>query len=170
MAAYLVYTPSTYDTLPSLHDAASEYHKRNVSDILDSSIRPLFLHSNLYEKYGVSLLHKHFSMGPTERLVEFHNTSTPWSIGENKTDATLRYHDGYIVPRMFSFHNDESSEAGLPMPCEFAFTCDEPKALTEAEMAFFKAFSAPLVAYKLQDILGICLHTDANNDFPLETT
>ncbi|RXW16080.1 hypothetical protein EST38_g9774 [Candolleomyces aberdarensis] len=170
MAASLVYTPSTYDTLPSLHHAASEYERRNVSHILDTSIRPLFLDSNLYEKYGISLLHKHFSMDPTERLVEFHNTSTPWSIGEGNTDATLRHHDGFIVPRTFTFKDDESPDAGLPMPYEFEFTYDEPKAFTETEMAFFKAFAALLVAYKLQDILGICLLTDANNDFPLEIT
>jgi hypothetical protein len=167
MAASLVYTPSTYDALPSLLHAASEYERRNASTILNESIRPLFLDSNLYEKYGVSLLHKHFSMDPTERLVEFHNTSTPWLIGKEKAEATFRHHDGFIVPRTFSFKNDVD---GLPMPYEFAFTYDEPKAFTDAEIAFFKAFATLLVAYSLQDVIGICTLNLQSDNFPLEIT
>ncbi|RXW16475.1 hypothetical protein EST38_g9379 [Candolleomyces aberdarensis] len=147
------YNPRDYDTLPSLHNSATEFVKRDAEAVLDSDIRQLFSDFDVSKKYGVALLHKHFPIEPTQRLVEFHNTATPWFIKESKKGGAFPHRDGFIVPRAFRFDGADSSEA---KPYEFSFTYEEPKPLTDTEIAFFKAFWTIIIGFQLQNVLGIC--------------
>ncbi|KAK4119850.1 hypothetical protein N657DRAFT_706438 [Parathielavia appendiculata] len=62
-----------------------------MANLVCSSIRQLFLNHSVYEWFVVILLHKHVDIRPTERLVKYRYTSSPWEVG----DATNHVIDKY---------------------------------------------------------------------------
>ncbi|KAF5336445.1 hypothetical protein D9611_006607 [Ephemerocybe angulata] len=165
------YEAESYDALPSLNEAKSSYLAMGAALLLDTIVRQLFIDHDMHQKYGVCLLHKHFSIAPTERLVEFHHTATPWQFGTVKTASFIPHHDGFIVPRAYLVKSSKSDEL-TATPYEFTYTYDEPTPITDSERAFFTAYAALLAAYQLQGVLGVCTLGDPEETakFPLEIT
>jgi hypothetical protein len=113
-----MYVLTTYDSLLSLHHAAKlldEIAKKH----LFKDIWQLFLNNNVYNKYGVSLLHKHFLINKTERLVNCRHTSAAWTVGYKMTDVVEKY-EGFIMLRLFRFLNKG------PILYKFAFLLTKP--------------------------------------------
>lgn len=63
-----MYVLAAYNLLLLLYYAAKLLDK-NAKKHLFKDIQQLFLNNNVYNKYSVSLLHKHFLINKTERLV-----------------------------------------------------------------------------------------------------
>jgi hypothetical protein len=63
-------------------------------------IRDLFLKHKVHKHLGIALLHKHFPIQPTERLLDCRNISALWDIGNN-TDAVTRKYESLILPHLF---------------------------------------------------------------------
>ncbi|KAF5336444.1 hypothetical protein D9611_006606 [Ephemerocybe angulata] len=125
----------------------------------------------MYQKYGVCLLHKHFSIAPNERLVEFHHTATPWKFGMGKVASSVPHHDGFIIPRAYLTRTSESNDP-IATPYEFTYTYDKPTPITPSERAFFTACAALFAVYQLQGILGVCTlgNLEDTAKYPLEIT
>jgi hypothetical protein len=81
------YVPEAYDSLPSLRLAGELFRKKNAAEQLLGPIRQLFLDRGLYHKYEISLLHKHFPIQATERLVDYHHVASPWMVATARRDA-----------------------------------------------------------------------------------
>jgi hypothetical protein len=104
---------------PDRDDDPLPVKKKNAAEQLLGHIRRLFLDRGLYHKYGISLLHKHFPIQATERLVDYHHVASPWMVGSETALVIPRY-EGAIVPRTFRFFG------GRVTPYEFSFSATTP--------------------------------------------
>ncbi|KAF6756342.1 hypothetical protein DFP72DRAFT_893924 [Ephemerocybe angulata] len=147
------YAANNYDILPSLNEAVSSYANIGAALLLDTTVRQLFIDHDMSQKYGVCLLHKHFSIAPNERLVEFHHTATPWKFGMGKMASSVPHHDGFIIPRAYLTRTSESNDP-IATPYEFTYTYDKPTPITPSERAFFTACAALFAVHQLQGVLG----------------
>jgi hypothetical protein len=111
--ALSMYNPVVYNSLPSLRESASLVTDE-VRALRDGPVRQFFLDHDAHKQYGIALLHKHFSIGEEERLVEIHHVSSPWKVGTEQTDVAS-HHTGKIVPRSVRYYE------GVAAPYEFAY-------------------------------------------------
>jgi len=153
-----MYVPAAYDSLPSLHHAAKLLDE-NAKKHLFEDIRQLFLDNNVYDKYGVSLLHKHFPINETERLVDCRHTSAAWTVGHEMTDMVEKY-EGFIVPRSFRFSNEG------PIPYEFAFSSTKPL----YDEAFQLKMLDMLHKLGLQEVFGLRYLDEYDPELSMEIT
>ncbi|KAF1351771.1 hypothetical protein EJ07DRAFT_136915 [Lizonia empirigonia] len=108
-----MYNPNAYDSLPSLRTAAARVDER-VHNLLNGPIRQYFLEHAAHEEYGIALLHKHFPISDTERLVDYSHSSTAWKV-DQKMDVVPVY-QGQIVPRSYRLYK------GTTVAYEFAYS------------------------------------------------
>jgi len=132
---------------------------------IKSSIRNLFLKHGVYKELGISLLHKHFTIKPTERLVDFRNISAPWTIGDDDAnDAIITHkHDGLILPRSFRLVDE-----GKLVPYEFDFS--DTDWIPRFNPAFISELSDLLCASGLDQILGLRILDKRESELPVEIT
>lgn len=151
MAAPLLqpYSSSAFNTLPSLHDANAEFKERNATEVMNSVLASIFIKHNVDGLLGVQLLHRHFSLGNDERLVDVGNASVPWSnVGSGALDSR-------IIPVSWAFKGD------LYHPYEFKFIpptqARGSKELQEPTIQepFLVEFNEALKTHHLQGVLGI---------------
>jgi hypothetical protein len=153
-----MYNPTAYSSLPSLR-RASELLDESARQHLFGDIRQFFLDNNVHEKYGISLLHKHFPINNTERLVDYHHTSAAWTVGDEMADVTERYH-GFVVPRSFRLFD------GVPAPYEFAFSSTAPSYDEEFHQKLFNM----LRNLGLQDVFGLRYLDEYDPELSMEVT
>ncbi|KAK2803796.1 hypothetical protein FQN51_003026 [Onygenales sp. PD_10] len=132
------YIPEAYESLPSLREAANLFKETQAREPLLDPIGQLFLDSGMHGRYGVSLLHKHFSMETNQRLVDLQNLSTPWTVPK---------YEGFVIPRTFRFFN------GIWSPVEFDYSpCTSDG---DPDPAFLVGISALLRQHGLENVLGV---------------
>jgi len=138
------YSSSSFNILPSLHDAAAEFKARNAATVLNSVLAGIFIKHGVNTALGVQLLHRHFILNGDERLVVVGGASVPWS---NEGSEAL---DSRILPTSWAFDGD------LYHPYEFRFV-PPPTELRAPAMpvAFLAEFNEALKAHDLQGVLGI---------------
>jgi hypothetical protein len=109
--------------------------------------RDVFMRHNMSHDFSVQLLHRHFAMDPSEKLVEYGLTQSPWPA------ATIdRVVGGHIVPKSWRIWNDELH------PYEFQFlsmhevSCPKP---VEFPKAFVADLQALLAKLELTNLLGV---------------
>lgn len=123
-------------------------------------IRQLFLDSGMHERYGICLLHKHFTMDANQRLVDCRNISAPWTV--KNCDSVVPKYEGFIIPRTFRFFN------GNLAPFEFDFS---PCASHEDhDPEFFLKISALLHQHSLENVLGVRSLDRYDPDLSVEIT
>lgn len=120
------------------------FKEMQAKEPLLGPIRQLFLDFGMHERYGVSLLHKHFSMEANQRLVDCRNISAPWTV--KISDIVVPKYEGFI-PRTFRFFN------GILAPFEFDFSpCSSHG---DHDREFFDRISALLHQHGLKNVLGV---------------
>ncbi|UKZ93230.1 uncharacterized protein TrAFT101_008151 [Trichoderma asperellum] len=143
MAAAAVYSPSVYDSLPSLHAASDTFEQ----------LHELFLKHEVYNELAICLLHRHFDLSPSEKLVELGAISSPWEDSQNRPNVF----GGSIVPRSWAFRQ------GSLFPFEFGYNeglkAEVYKPLPE-KPAFYTELNDLLVKHGLEHLLGLTLNTD----------
>jgi len=151
MAALVLqpYSSSAFNTLTSLHDANAEFKERNAAEVMNSVFAGIFIKHNVDGLLGVQLLHRHFSLGNDERLVDVGNASVPWSnVGSEALDSR-------IIPVSWAFKGDSYH------PYEFKFIpptqARRSQELQEPTIQepFLVEFNEALKTHHLQGILGI---------------
>ncbi|KAK3897893.1 hypothetical protein C8A05DRAFT_19431, partial [Staphylotrichum tortipilum] len=115
----------------------------------------------LHKDLGIALLHKHFSILPTERLVDSRNMSAPWDMSHD-TNATAHKYEGVVWPRSFRLN-----ERGF-VPYEFGFSDAElPPPMNQD---FLVELSSLLRQQKLDKVLGVRVLDNHNSDLTVEVT
>ncbi|KAJ5456057.1 uncharacterized protein N7458_004321 [Penicillium daleae] len=133
--------------MPSLREAAVQFNEKQARKSLLGPIRQLFLDTGMHERYGVSLLHKHFPMETNQRLVDLRNISSPWTV--NDSDVVVPKYEGFVIPRTFRFLK------GVLSPVEFDFSpCSSDKDAGH-DFDFLAAVSVLLHQYGLENVLGV---------------
>lgn len=143
------YSPLCFSALPSLGDAGQLFSDSGARNYLEGPIRKLFLDFQVESRYGVALLHRHFNIGPTNRLVEYNNTATAWDAPDDTTDGYEQY-EGHVVPRSYLFDED-----GSPRPYEFAFVYDNNTSPISEDTGFVSEFHSLLSQHGLEKVFGL---------------
>lgn len=164
----MIYSPTAFNALPSLGKATDAFVTRKAEDQLVTTIRQLFVDFGVCKQYGVALLHKHFPLTPTERLVEPYHTSTAWNIDDTNVElAVVPKYEGLIIPRSYMFRD------GSTFPYEFSFVphvAADTAAYPKENEEFFKAFSALLTSLGLDDVFGVRCLDEYDPRFSVEVT
>jgi hypothetical protein len=72
------YYPESFQNIPDLHRATEKFTREGGTTFIEVVLKPLILKYKLEAVFGIGLLHRHFDLDATEKLVEFNNISTPW--------------------------------------------------------------------------------------------
>jgi len=155
MALVLSYTPESYKTLPTLKTAHKNFKEKSARDVLDGEILRLFDdYPDARQKFGLQLLHRHFSMTKDEILVEVERSSTPWHVKNLGDNASVM--QGRVLPRSFRLSSD--SDGPMFKPYEFRYILDGeslPNPNDPENEAFAEKLVAILKKYSLENVLGI---------------
>ena len=74
------YSRDIFHTAIHISTAGNEFQKRDGQHFIDTVLAPIFKKHCVEEAFGVGLIHRHFDIEEDEKLVEFNNVSTPWTI------------------------------------------------------------------------------------------
>lgn len=103
------YAADIFNTLPDLPTAKESFVSNGGLDLIDKVLKPLIEGFKLESKLGVGLLHRHFDLQASEKLVEFNNISFPWnSIIEEHSGGKIlpsawAVKDGSLIPYEFYY-------------------------------------------------------------------
>lgn len=137
------------------------YKEKNAESHLFGAICQLFLDHGLHAKYGIGLLHKHFPIKMTERLVDYHKTSSAWEIGIETASSVPKY-EAFVVPRSYRFFGGEVT------PYEFGFAETIHSAKEDNE--FLQHLSDLLDRLDLKNVFGLRVLDDYDPNYSMEVT
>jgi hypothetical protein len=106
------YRVQRFNAILDLADARGAFAANDGEAFINSVFIPLVKKRSLEEKVGLGLLHRHFDLEDGEKLVEFHNISTPWSVDIDEISLPV---GGEILPTSWRIQD------GKFMPYEFYF-------------------------------------------------
>ncbi|KAL4961394.1 uncharacterized protein BDV14DRAFT_203844 [Aspergillus stella-maris] len=101
-------------------------------------------------------------MEASQRLVDFRNISTPWTVSENDDFVVPKY-KGFIIPRTFRFFH------GYLTPFEFDFSSSSPPR-SDADREFLQELSVLLHQYGLENVFGVRSLDRYDSDLSVEVT
>ncbi|KAM6514116.1 hypothetical protein FALCPG4_015278 [Fusarium falciforme] len=155
------YNPEAYNSLPNLRHASEQFQQLDARTAIVGPIRDLFLKNKVHEHLGIALLHKHFPIRPTERLVDCRNISAPWDMGDD-TDAVTRKYDSLIQPRSFRLIQGEL------VPYEFELS--DANLPPQVNQAFVSEMSSLLCQHGLDQVLGLRVLDKHDSELTVEVT
>jgi hypothetical protein len=139
---------------------------QNGTKVIESSIRELFIRHGMCNQFGVTLLHRHFDLDQSERLVEVGKTSTPW--GPSAYENTYL---GKVIPQAFIF-----SAPGQLVPFEYTFFTHEAMNsgtiidISSATKAFVDDLETLLLLFQLEKVLGLRTRPETSAKYEVEFT
>lgn len=142
----LPYSPAHYSTLPSLPTAASSLPTFRASALFPT-LGALLIRHNLHHHLSLTLLHAHFPLTPTERLIAFGNVSIPVS-----TAIAL---DAPISPLCFRFVADGLAAYEFIHGREAAVDLGQDR-----YVGFLQELRSVLEKAGLLDVLGVGVRQD----------
>ena len=128
----MTYRRILYNEIGTLEDAAKVVDATSTHGLqTHKQVRQLLVDHNKNDAFGISLLHRHFPLGPKQILVEMNNITTPWSmftmgIAQLYAKGYTQFQEGIIYPTSWMIVAPEDGQTGGCglMPYEFAFTFD----------------------------------------------
>jgi hypothetical protein len=162
------YDPEVYNSLPNLLVAHGQLADLGAmtADTIPAALGPvrdLFLKHKVCDDVGIVLLHNHFRIRPTERLVDFRNISAPWDVG-NDTDAVVSKYGRLVLPRSFRLFR------GAFMPYEFEFSDETWPRQMSVTREFLDELSALLYRSRLDQVVGLRLLDSHDSELAVEVT
>jgi hypothetical protein len=142
MAVAVDYSSNHFDSLPSLDDALQNFRTLDIDAVM-SSVKGLFVESGMERTFGLVMLHRHFDIGPEQKMVNYNGTSTPW-------DAI--YGEGMDEPQPITW----SFSSGVLLPIEFGYSKGHKVKMGEKELAFVTGFGRLLDGMNLTSTFGLC--------------
>ncbi|KAK6860513.1 hypothetical protein PG995_004149 [Apiospora arundinis] len=114
------YSPSAFNELPSLGKALDIYEREGVAQHISTSICDIFLRHDARKRYALSLLHRHFRMHDSERLLHIGNVAMPWKYSQGSDDNSVMF-DGKATAVQWRFVAGEGEYEGARglVPYEF---------------------------------------------------
>ena len=111
------YSHETFHSAVHISDAGEEYRKRDAQKFVDGTLAPIFKKHKVEETFGVGLVHRHFDIKEDEKLVEFNNVSTPWTIDAGLNEVAVKGTNSLIYEVAWMLNKD-----GKWMAYEYAFS------------------------------------------------
>ncbi|KAL3472730.1 hypothetical protein BJX99DRAFT_262046 [Aspergillus californicus] len=152
MSLFATYTSQEFNNLPFLGASNKALEASSGREALFSDLKVLFARYGVIDRFGITLVHRHFDLNQNEVLVESNGTTMPW------TTTGLRDEDGTIRPHSWAVLR------GRLMPFEFYFepnfASPELSSLdyfSGVDPGFFDEFKSLLQLQNLDTNLGICL-------------
>ncbi|KAI1443543.1 hypothetical protein F5Y02DRAFT_392755 [Annulohypoxylon stygium] len=154
-----------YNTLLDLFEAADEFEKRQLEDLVDTQIGDLFVEHGVQSILGLTLTHRHFPLNDGEKLVNYGPVAYPWDMNTTTDEVALEIH-----PSSWRF-----AGPGTLAPYEFEYIAgpaspenplDKPKI-----QEFLDRLGALFQEHNLTHLLGVQrLDTVVNTEPGLEFT
>jgi hypothetical protein len=156
------YDSNAFAALPALPSAASRFKALGAEALVASEFRSLFLEHEMDRTYGLILLHRHFDLKSSERLVEYRGTSVPWQHDEL---------DGKVVPSTWLICQD-----GAIRPYEFAYAPQlevadsDPNPKSPGKVRFLQSFQHLLQKHNAAGLFGLCRYPGDDFEGRIEIT
>lgn len=162
------YMADAYNSLPTLTAAEKAFRDLDVQSQLHGPIRDIFFEHGVQDTYGIALLHRHFPIESTHRLVEHNGISVPWQLGDETSTIGCKW-GGVIKPRSLRLFD------GAFRPYEFLFKALETQLEptntdSKSHDGFFKAMATYLREGRLETLLGLGLLEGHKREVNIETT
>ncbi|PQE25768.1 phosphotransferase enzyme family domain-containing protein [Rutstroemia sp. NJR-2017a BBW] len=119
----------------------------NGENLISTVFQEMFLSHNMDRLFGLILLHRHFDLDSSEKLVEYRGTSVPWKTSMISDDIsaacwTISAH-GVISPYEFTYAPRSDPDLG-------------PNLGKPEQVAFFNAFRTLLKQHHAEGVFGLC--------------
>jgi len=154
------YSVAEFNKIPDLYHANTAFLDKDGEKFVRDVFCPLVLKHGLEDYLGAGMLHRHFPLKESEKLVEFNNISMPWSH-QGSDDS---HSGGMILPRAWLLKDDKL------MPYEFFFSPpNKKKSLDlnkEESLDLTKEKSLDLTKEKSLDLTEVA-SLDLNEEKPL---
>jgi len=162
--ALLEYSSATFNDLKGPGEALQSLKELKGDDAIPTCIREVFDRHDMSEKFGISLLHRHFDIDESERLVAVNDTSTPWGH-----EAYSNHKLGKVLPQAFIFTSPDKI-----VPFEYTFftpnLLDNVTLFESATKAFLTELGLCLFSLQLEKVLGLRVHPGIQKKLKLEFT
>lgn len=143
------YSVVEFNKIPDLHSATESFNANDGMEFVNKVFGPLVLKHGLEAQLGITVLHRHFRLEESEKLVEFNNVSVPWKLRDQNDTPS----GGKILPNAWLLKD------GKLMPYEFFFSPlakDNSVDLTYDKIqAFLEEFVKSAKYSKLDQIIGL---------------
>ncbi len=157
VASFVPYQADRFSSLSNLRDSRHAFLEHDGERAVSLALDLIEKH-NLTQKYGISLLHRHFDIGRDEVLVDVNGTTTAWKAYQSDLameDSRFERYGGFVAP-----HSWMVVGSGHIMPYEFRFynnNAEQPDVPSlSVEPSFVDEFSAILREQGLDQVLGLC--------------
>jgi hypothetical protein len=155
------YKSEFYDDLPEILPAYQRLATRQVIPLIQTAIRQVFVDHLVEGVFGVRLLHRHFNLSKTERMVQYGAVAMPWDdpmiSGAEKS--------GVVRPCNWVFRDS------VAYPYEYIYqpaTAGADRLDLSQHSDFLVAYYEVLRQNQLLDILGLALvDQDTSNQISL---
>jgi hypothetical protein len=149
------YRSDIYDGLPEILPSYQRLALRKAIPFIETTIRQVFVEHHVEGIFGVRLLHRHFDLSKTERMVQYGAVATPW------TDDVISNAEkcGIVQPSNWIFRDS------VAYPYEFIYrpvTTDAERLDTSQYSDFLIAYYEALKENQLLDILGLALKDESD--------
>ncbi|KAH8802975.1 hypothetical protein F5884DRAFT_861318 [Xylogone sp. PMI_703] len=116
-----------YETIPIDRQAFRRVEERQIPDKVFAEIRSVFQTYGVQDYLGLGVIHRHFSLEPSEQLVEYHRVTTPWRVSDLPNYLQVRispknwmFINGNLYPYEFRLEDSEAPAEPYSFPPGFA--------------------------------------------------
>ncbi|KAK7420721.1 hypothetical protein QQZ08_010256 [Neonectria magnoliae] len=138
------YSVEHFQGLPTLEDARTKFTALGGDELVKTVFRNFFIAHSMENKFGLSMLHRHFDLSPGEMLVDYDGTSVPWPEGSIRGMKRPQ-------PAVWAY-----SPAGHFRPTEFRYSEKDDLVMGESELRFMDMFKDLINQYNAVDLFGLC--------------
>ncbi|KAI0147290.1 hypothetical protein GGR57DRAFT_505752 [Xylariaceae sp. FL1272] len=137
------YSHAHFQSLPTLKEAKTSFLEVAMGeDLVINFFKDFFVKEGMDRTFGLSMLHRHFDLGSSEKLVDYQGTSIPW----NGVVPGMQNPQ----PSVWAFDRD-----GLLKPTEFRYAEKQDPPLSQAALEFIIKFKSELDKRGLTNTVGL---------------
>ena len=151
------YSHDFFHQIQDVGDVMGELKTKDSNAFVHTTLAPIFKKHYLEEVLGVGLVHRHFSISPNEKLVEFNNITTPWSgikLSSNHSAKIPNSANGLVTETSWVLDANDKW-----MPFEFSFDPQGTTTVVNLEDAqyqeFLREYTTALKQNGFDKILGL---------------
>ncbi|KUJ09032.1 uncharacterized protein LY89DRAFT_788446 [Mollisia scopiformis] len=137
-----------YNTLQDLSAAYDEFTVQQVQKAIDSKIGNLFVKHGVQSALGLTLLHRHFPISQSEKMVNYGAVACPWDTSTMSAEVARNIHSSFW----------RFTQPTVMAPYEFEYIMGasyENKLEEERFQVFLGEFGAFLEDHNLIRLLGV---------------
>ncbi|KAH8745787.1 hypothetical protein F5883DRAFT_263645 [Diaporthe sp. PMI_573] len=150
------YSHDHFHSLPTIKAAHGHFVNVNGQNHVER-FKDFFVDNGMDRRFGLAMIHRHFDLEPTEKLVEYGGTTTPWSGGVSGMKEPQ--------PAMWAFDDE-----GLLRPTEFHYSETQDSDFTDKDLEFIAKLKTELNLRGLTHVFGLARYPGDKFDGSCEFT